>query len=65
MSYPVLRSAASFNSFLFGSIKAISDGELYTVAVVSGIIVLAFCSCTKNCFIWRWMNAPPGCLESP
>ena len=37
-----VRSAASFNSFLFGSIVAISDGELYTVAVVSGIIVLAF-----------------------
>ena len=25
-----VRSAASFNSFLFGSIVAISDGELYT-----------------------------------
>ena len=35
-----VRSAASFNSFLFGSIVAISDGELYTVAVVSGIRLL-------------------------
>ena len=54
-----VRSAASFNSFLFGSIVAIrwllSAESLYW----------PFCSCTKNCFIWRWMNAPPGCLESP
>ena len=35
-----VRSAASFNSFLFGSIVAISDGELYTVAVVSAFLFL-------------------------
>lgn len=45
-----VRSAASFNSFLFGSIVAISDGELYTVAVVSGIIVLAFLFLYKELF---------------
>lgn len=60
-----VRSAASFNSFLFGSIVAISDGELYTWLLSAESLYWPFCSCTKNCFIWRWMNAPPGCLESP
>ena len=60
-----VRSAASFNSFLFGSIVAISDGELYTVAVVSGIIVLAFLFLYKELFYLALDERAPGCLESP
>ena len=66
-----LRSAASFNSFLFGSIVAISDGELYTVAVVSGIIVLAFLFLYKELFYLalderaaRMSGIPVGIINS-
>jgi len=43
-------NAASFNSFLFGSIVAISDAELYTVAGVSGVILLSFVLLYKELF---------------
>ena len=66
-----VRSAASFNSFLFGSIVAISDGELYTVAVVSGIIVLAFLFLYKELFYLalderaaRMSEIPVGIINS-
>lgn len=66
-----VRSAASFNSFLFGSIVAISDGELYTVAVVSGIIVLAFLFLYKELFYLalderaaRMSGIPVGIINS-
>ena len=62
---------ASFNSFLFGSIVAISDGELYTVAVVSGIIVLAFLFLYKELFYLalderaaRMSGIPVGIINS-
>ena len=35
------KNAANFNSFLFGSIVAISDAELYSVAAVSLLVLLA------------------------
>ena len=55
-----VRSAASFNSFLFGSIVAISGrGTLYGGCCQRNHCYWPFCSCTKNCFILRWMNAPP------
>lgn len=66
-----VRSAASFSSFLFGSIVAISDGELYTVAVVSGIIVLAFLFLYKELFYLalderaaRMSGIPVGIINS-
>lgn len=37
-----VKSASSFNSFLFGSIVAISDGEMWTVAIVAIVILLSF-----------------------
>ena len=67
----IASSAASFNSFLFGSIVAISDGELYTVAVVSGIIVLAFLFLYKELFYLalderaaRMSGIPVGIINS-
>ncbi len=35
-------SASDFNSFLFGSIVAITDGELLLVVIISLIVILAF-----------------------
>ena len=37
-----VKNAANFNSFLFGSIVAISDFEMYLVAVISFFVLLAF-----------------------
>ncbi|MDE5966553.1 MAG: metal ABC transporter permease [Lachnospiraceae bacterium] len=37
-----VKSAADFNSFLFGSIVAITDGELWLVVIVSVLVILAF-----------------------
>ena len=45
-----VKNAANFNSFLFGSIVAISDGELAVVAVVSGVILLGFVLLYKELF---------------
>lgn len=36
-----VQNAANFNSFLFGSIVAISDFELFLVIVISGAVILA------------------------
>ena len=45
-----VRSAASFNSFLFGSIVAISRAELAGVAVVSAAVLLVFLLFYKELF---------------
>lgn len=45
-----VQDAAGFNSFLFGSIVAISNEELGVVALVSGIILLAFLLLYKELF---------------
>lgn len=37
-----VKSAADFNSFLFGSIVAITDGELYLVLGISVLVIIAF-----------------------
>lgn len=37
-----VKSSASFNSFLFGSIVAISDGEMWSVAIIAIVILLSF-----------------------
>lgn len=45
-----VKSAANFNSFLFGSIVAISDAELVLVALVSVVILSAFMLLYKELF---------------
>lgn len=40
--------AANFQSFMFGSIVAIPDIELYTVVVVSMIVIVAYVTLYKN-----------------
>lgn len=45
-----VQDAAGFNSFLFGSIVAISNEELGVVALVSGIILLTFILLYKELF---------------
>lgn len=64
-------NAAGFNSFLFGSIVAISDAELYVVAGVSGIILLAFLLLYKELFYLslderaaRMAGVPVGMINS-
>lgn len=37
-----VKSATDFNSFLFGSIVAITDGELYLVLGISVLVIIAF-----------------------
>ena len=44
------KNAANFNSFLFGSIVAISDVELYSVAAVSLLVLLASVLLYKELF---------------
>ncbi len=46
-----VKSAASFNSFLFGSIVAISDTELYSVVVITMVVLLAFLLLYKELFL--------------
>ncbi len=45
-----VKSAANFNSFLFGSIVAISDTELYLVVAVSVVVLLLFLLMYKELF---------------
>lgn len=45
-----VKNAANFNSFLFGSIVAISDTELVVVALVSAVILFAFLLLYKALF---------------
>lgn len=45
-----VRSAANFNSFLFGSIVAISNEELFTVALVSAAVLIVFLLFYKELF---------------
>lgn len=45
-----VKNAANFNSFLFGSIVAISNAELYLVVVVSAVVLLAFLLLYKELF---------------
>lgn len=45
-----VKSSANFNSFLFGSIVAISDGELASVIVLSVLILLVFVLLYKELF---------------
>ena len=51
-----IKNAANFNSFLFGSIVAISNGELYLVIAVSMAVLLMFLLMYKNCFMCLWTN---------
>ena len=60
-----VRSSASFNSFLSAALWPSATGNSIRWLLSAESLYWPFCSCTKNCFIWRWMNAPPGCLESP
>ena len=66
-----VKNAANFNSFLFGSIVAISDAELAVVAVVSGIILLSFVLLYKALFYLalderaaRLAGVPTGIVNS-
>lgn len=45
-----VKNAANFNSFLFGSIVAISNGELYLVSAVSMAVLLMFLLMYKELF---------------
>lgn len=45
-----VKNAANFNSFLFGSIVAISDTELYLVVLVSVAVLLSFVLLYKELF---------------
>jgi zinc transport system permease protein len=45
-----VKNAANFNSFLFGSIVAVSDFELILVAVISTVVLLAFVFLFKELF---------------
>ena len=45
-----VKNAANFNSFLFGSIVAISNGELYLVVAVSAAVLLLFLLMYKELF---------------
>lgn len=45
-----VKNAANFNSFLFGSIVAISDGELYLVVAVCAAVMLLFFLMYKELF---------------
>ena len=45
-----VKNAANFNSFLFGSIVAISDFELVMVAVIGCVVMLAFIFLFKELF---------------
>ena len=45
-----IKNAANFNSFLFGSIVAISNGELYLVIAVSMAVLLMFLLMYKELF---------------
>ena len=45
-----VKNAANFNSFLFGSIVAISDTELYLVVAVSVLVLLTFVLMYKELF---------------
>ncbi|AHF06528.1 metal ABC transporter permease [Desulfitobacterium metallireducens] len=45
-----VKNSANFNSFLFGSIVAISDFELYMVIALSIIVILAFTLLFKELF---------------
>ena len=45
-----MKNSANFNSFLFGSIVAISDAELYSVAAVSLLVLLASVLLYKELF---------------
>lgn len=45
-----VKNAANFNSFLFGSIVAISDFEMHLVAVISFFVLLAFILLYKELF---------------
>ena len=45
-----VRNAADFNSFLFGSIVAITDFELYLVIVLSIIVLICFLALYKELF---------------
>jgi len=45
-----VKSSANFNSFLFGSIVAISDFELYLVVTITSIVLLTFVLLYKELF---------------
>lgn len=45
-----VKNSANFNSFLFGSIVAISDFELYMVIILSIVVILAFSLLFKELF---------------
>ena len=45
-----VKNAANFNSFLFGSIVAISDTEMYLVVGVSAAVLLLFLLMYKELF---------------
>lgn len=45
-----VKNAANFNSFLFGSIVAISDFEMFLVAAISFLVLLAFVLLYKELF---------------
>lgn len=45
-----VHNAANFNSFLFGSIVAINDTELYTIIILSIVVLIAFILFYKELF---------------
>jgi zinc transport system permease protein len=66
VSYPVLCAARpASTAFFSAALWPSATGNSIRWLLSAESLYWPFCSCTKNCFIWRWMNAPPGCLESP
>ena len=56
-----VKNAANFNSFLFGSIVAISDMELRLVVAVSAAVLLMFLLLYKELFYVSLMVVPVAC----
>lgn len=55
-----VENGASLNSFLFGSIVSISEGELALVVVISVLVLAAVLFFTENCFILDLMKMRQG-----
>lgn len=55
-----VENGASLNSFLFGSIVSISEGELALVVVISVLVLAAVLFFTGNCFISALMKMRQG-----
>lgn len=56
-----VKNSANFNSFLFGSIVAISDAEMISVIVVSVVVLVLFLLLYKRAVLYfHWMKEARG-----